>query len=547
MVAFYADYIVIVVKVLNKALITFSFPNSFLREKIMRNTRFLAQALATGLTAANEEHAPDAGDMVPNDSAAAAQNTVQGVDAVAQAQIEPVVAAAGGEQGSEGKPSGGEESTVEVPDVDSVAQLQEHIGALEEQAYETDQQELQMVSNQFEEELGEATDVVASLENLGQQIQYALEHNEVNYSTNAAFYSSMMESVKRSGIYSQAALEAEGDMPLLPNEVSTNKGAETIGQKVKNFASTAGKAIVEGITKFLAWVQDVVAKFTTGAASLQKKFENFEKTGLQNLTGGEVNNKMLIQRLKLVQGSGDAPAQFNAFIRFCTERLMKTLAGPLTQLLHAVNVGTKDAKVMHPVNENAIDRMIQLLYSEGVENADLEGKSEIGTDWAQGSTGSLLGGLRAWIASNHNVVESIGQTKIEAGISRNVPTETPETIAGADANSARSDIRAIVSILRNWNTLNMTRRMANIMGAMTAIVGDNKSYDTAESSGGEGTATVSEVLRQYSQILRGFAGQNTLSLIRHMLYTFNLYHAYLQASAQKQEAPAGAGGELQTA
>lgn len=510
----------------------------------MRNTRFLAQAIATGLTAAVEEHTADAGDMTPNSAQAAAQVPVQGVDAVAQAQVEPVVATPGGEQSTEGKPSGGEESTVEVPDVDSVAALQEHIGALEEQAYETDQQELQMVSNQFEEELAEATDVVASLESLGEQIKYALENNEVNASTNAAFYTSMMETMKRSRMYSPAALEAEGELALTSEESTGPKGAESLGQKVKNFASAAGSAIVQGIIKFLAWIQDVFSKLTTGAASLQKKFEEFERSGLQSLTGQDVTSRILIQRLHLVQGSGDAPAQFSAFIRFCTERLMKMVAGPLTQLTNSAHQA-RDLEHLQPVNISALDRMIQLMYPESVDNADLEGKSEIGTDWAQGSTGPLLGGLRAWIASNHNLVENVGETKIEAGISRDVPTETPEAIAGADANSARGDIRAIVSILKNWSHLNLARSSASFTAMLTKAASGTSgmSRDTADN----GDASTGAVLRQYSQVIRAFSGQNTLSLIRHMLHTFNLYHAYLQASTKKQDVEQGAGTELAAA
>lgn len=517
----------------------------------MRNTRFLAHALASaGLVPANEEHTPDAGDMAPNATASAAQVPVQGVDAVAQAQIEPVVAAPGGEQSAEGKPAGNEESTVEVPDVDAVAQLQEHIGALEEQAYETDQQELQMVSNQFEDELAEATDVVASLESLGEQIKYALENNEVNASTNGAFYSTLVETVKRSGL-GMAALEDGEPLQLTHEEAAGRKGAESIGQKVKNFASAAGNAIVQGIVKFLAWVQDVFSKFTTGAADLQKRFEEFEKSGLSSLSGQDISNSVLIQRLRLVRGSGDAPAQFNAFVRFCSERLLKTLAGPVVQIAEATAKGLKPGAAPQAINGAALDRMISLLYPEGVEQADLQGKTEIGTDWAQGSTGPLLGGLRAWIASNHNVVDNPGQTKIDAGISRDVETEAPGSIAGADANTARGDVRAIISILRNWSHLNIARRMGSVQSVVAGFVANSSKQQSAVdgeegqgSIGSDGTDAQS-VLRQYSQVLRGFCGQNTLSLIRHMLHTFALYHAYLQASTKKQEAATG--NELQTA
>lgn len=513
----------------------------------IRNSRFLAGAIHLGLRAALEEQSPDAGDLGTNDVAAtaasgvaaasAAQEPVQGVDSVAQAQIEPVVAASGGEQSTEGKPPADAESTVEVPNVDSVAELQDHVGALEDALYEVDQENLQGVSQAYQDDLEEAVDVVASLEALSDNIDFAISKGYCNPSTNAAFYQSMVEAAKRGNLYSRAALEDGELVDIDPKDAGNEKGARSIGDKVKEMASGAGKAILEGMIKFIAWLINVVGTLISGADGIIKKLEEFEANKLQQLKGGEITNRMLIARIKLVQGGGDAPAQFTAFTNYCTG-MLRVLAGPIQQLnlTIAQNLNGGTSKNLQPLNSSAIDRLISMMYPENINPEDLRGQSEIGTDWAQGSTPDLLGGLRCWVASNHHNAARVESLVIRSGISRDVATETPESIAGADPQSARSDIRQMVSILKQWKGIKLATNISRVNDAVIKIVRGNFKFQVEGAMEGMSTSTV---LGQYSSVLRAFSGANTVSLIRHMLYTFNVYAAYLNASvaggAEEQE------------
>lgn len=499
----------------------------------MRKNNFISAAFAAaaGLSHPSlEEHAPDAGGETPNDVANTA--AVQGV-------VEPVIAADGaGELTVTGdKPTATDEPTVEVPEVDSVAALQEHAGALEDEVYQNDQEFVQGVSQEFGEELEEAVDVVASLESLAESIDFAIASGHCNRSTNAAFYQAMTEAGKRGGFYDTAALEDNNAPQLTYEQAGGEDGAKSIGTRVKDMASAGYKAIIAGIQKFIGMVQDFYSKLTLGGENLLKKFQEFEKSSLAGLSGGEITNGALISRLGLVQGGGDAARQFETFISYCHGNLVRTIAGPVLQITNSISNKATDP-FSTTFSTQALDNIIRLMYPETADQEDLR-ETETGTDWASGSTPDLMGGLRAWIVSNHNLIDEGAPLVIKSGISRDLETERPETIAAADSSNARANIRAIISILNHWKTLNVAAKLGRIT---TFIASANASRGDSgnDVDGGKARTNLSNI----AVVLRAISGNNTISLVRHMLHVFGLYHTYLQASSKKA-APSG-GGEVAT-